>query len=126
MEADGTVTLIGRGASTINTGGEKVFPAEVEQAIGTLAEVEDCVVVGVPDERFGQVVAALVKLAPGAVLDADDAVAAARTALAGYKVPRRVRFVDRVPRMPNGKVDYPAATQLAEDAMPVSGSGRPV
>jgi acyl-CoA synthetase (AMP-forming)/AMP-acid ligase II len=115
VEADGTVTLIGRGATTINTGGEKVYPAEVEQAIIGLDEVEDCVVVGVPDERFGQVVAALVQPAPGSRLDADDVAAAVRGALAGYKVPRRVRFVDRVPRLPNGKIDYPASSELAGD-----------
>jgi acyl-CoA synthetase (AMP-forming)/AMP-acid ligase II len=124
ISPDGTVTLIGRGASTINTGGEKVFPAEVEQTITALDEVEDCVVVGVPDERFGQAVAAVVQLAPGAALEADDVVAAVRAALAGYKVPRRVRLVDRVPRFPNGKVDYESAGALAREAAQVSGSGR--
>jgi acyl-CoA synthetase (AMP-forming)/AMP-acid ligase II len=124
IHPDGTVTLIGRGASTINTGGEKVYPAEVEQAISSLDEVEDCVVVGVSDERFGQAVAAVVKRAPGSTIGADDVAAVVRTMLAGYKVPRRVRFVDAVPRMPNGKIDYPASTDLAQDAEVVSGSGR--
>ncbi|HEY6532494.1 MAG TPA: AMP-binding protein [Acidimicrobiales bacterium] len=124
VHPDGTVTLIGRGTSTINTGGEKVYPAEVEQAISALDDVEDCVVVGVPDERFGQAVAALVQVAPGVTLEADDIATAVRSVLAGYKVPRRVRFVDRVPRMPNGKIDYPASGELAQDAESVSGSGR--
>jgi acyl-CoA synthetase (AMP-forming)/AMP-acid ligase II len=124
VHPDGTVTLIGRGSSTINTGGEKVYPAEVEQAISSLDEVEDCVVVGVPDERFGAAVAAVVKRAPGSAIDADDVAAVVRTMLAGYKVPRRVRFVDEIPRLPNGKIDYPASTDLAQDAHVVSGSGR--
>jgi fatty-acyl-CoA synthase len=72
IEADGTVTLIGRGVSTINTGGEKVYPAEVEEAIRTLETVDDCVVVGVPDERFGQAVAALVVGAPGRTVAVDE------------------------------------------------------
>jgi fatty-acyl-CoA synthase len=126
VETDGTVTLIGRGSTTINTGGEKVHPAEVEQAISTLDAVEDCVVVGVPDERFGQTVAALVVRAPGTALEADEVSAVVRDALAGYKVPRRIRFVDQVPRLPNGKIDYPASTALAKDATVVSGSGRKV
>jgi acyl-CoA synthetase (AMP-forming)/AMP-acid ligase II len=124
INPDGTVTLIGRGSSTINTGGEKVHPAEVEQAISGLTEVEDCVVVAVPDDRFGSAVAALVKLAPGASIGADDIAAVVRTMLAGYKVPRRVRFVDAIPRLPNGKIDYPASGELAKGATPVSGSGR--
>jgi len=124
INPDGTVTLIGRGSSTINTGGEKVYPAEVEQAISSLDEVEDCVVVAVPDERFGSAVAALVKRAPGASVSEDDIAAVVRTMLAGYKVPRRVRFVGEIPRLPNGKIDYPASGELAKDATPVSGSGR--
>jgi fatty-acyl-CoA synthase len=109
IEADGSVTLIGRGASVINTGGEKVYPAEVEEAIKELAGVEECLVAAVPDERFGQMVAAMVVAAPDRHLDACDVTAAARRCLAGYKVPRLVVFVDHVPRAPNGKIDYPAA-----------------
>ena len=114
IEPDGSVTLIGRGATTINTGGEKVYPAEVEQVITTLPDVEDCVVVGVPDERFGQAVAALVVPAPGAEVAPDDVARVVRESLAGYKVPRRVRVVSAVPRLPNGKIDYPSATALAQ------------
>ena len=109
IEADGSVTLIGRGASVINTGGEKVYPAEVEEVLAELAGVEECLVAGVPEERFGQLVAAIVVTAPGHHLDASDVIAAARRSLAGYKVPRLVVFADQVPRAPNGKVDYAAA-----------------
>ena len=114
IEADGTVTLIGRGVTTINTGGEKVYPTEVEDVVKALPEVDDCLVLGVPDERFGQSVAALVVLAPRADVTGPDAiVAAVRTSLAGYKVPRHVRILPELPRMPNGKIDYPRAAELA-------------
>ena len=103
------MTLIGRGASVINTGGEKVYPAEVEEVINGLAGVEECLVAGVADERFGQLVAALVVTVADRHLDASDVMAAARRSLAGYKVPRLVVFVDEVPRAPNGKIDYAAA-----------------
>jgi len=112
IEPDGTVTLIGRGTSVINTGGEKVYPAEVEEAINELEGVQECLVMGVPDARFGQLVAALVKRGGDGALTAGDVTAAARHRLAGYKVPRLVVFVDQVPRAPNGKVDYPAARAL--------------
>jgi fatty-acyl-CoA synthase len=115
IEADGTLTLIGRGVTTINTGGEKVYPAEVEEAIKALAEVDDCLVVGIPDERFGQSVAALVVTKPGHTLAIETVDAAVRETLAGYKAPRRVRLVDEIPRLPNGKVDYATATSLARD-----------
>jgi fatty-acyl-CoA synthase len=116
MEEDGTVTLIGRGTSTINTGGEKVHPAEVEEAVRSRPEVEDCLVLGVPDERFGQGVAALVVLRPGSRLAAGDVGDAVRASLAGYKVPRRISFVEAVPRMPNGKPDFAAAAALVQGA----------
>ena len=108
IEADGSVTLIGRGASVINTGGEKVHPAEVEEVLVELAGVEECLVAGVPDERFGQLVAAIVVTAANHHLSAADVIAAARRSLAGYKVPRLVVFVEEVPRAPNGKIDYAA------------------
>jgi fatty-acyl-CoA synthase len=120
IEADGTVTLIGRGITTINTGGEKVYPAEVEEAVKALPDVEDCLVLGVPDERFGQAVAALVVGCAGHHLDADDVRSVVRATLAGYKVPRHVRLVAEVPRAPNGKVDYGAASALAAPGATVS------
>jgi fatty-acyl-CoA synthase len=116
IEPDGSVPLLGRGVTTINTGGEKVYPGEVEEAIRALADVDDCLVVGVPDERFGHAVAALVVRVPDRALASDDVVAAVRASLAGYKVPRRIVFVEQVPRLPNGKVDYDASRKIAEEA----------
>jgi fatty-acyl-CoA synthase len=105
VEADGTVILLGRGSSCINTGGEKVFPEEVEEALKLNATVHDAVVVGVPDPRFGQMVVAVVEPAAGAVPTEDELVASLRDRLAGYKIPRRVVLVDSIGRAPNGKVD---------------------
>ena len=113
VEADGTLTLIGRGVNTINTGGEKVYPAEVEDAIRECPGVADCLVLGVPDERFGQAVAALVAAEPGYEVSAERVTAAVRKSLAGYKVPRHIHFIDAVPRLPNGKVDHAAALAMA-------------
>jgi len=114
IEPDGSVTLIGRGVSVINTGGEKVHPAEVEQALRGLDHVDDCVVFGVPHERFGQAVAALVVPRPGRILDREHLVRSLRTCLSGYKVPSQIRFVDQVPRTVNGKVDHQAAAALVQ------------
>ena len=122
LEPDGTVTLVGRGVSTINTGGEKVYPAEVEDAIRECPGVDDGLVLGIPDERFGEAVAALVVTRPGHGVTADEVVAAVRKSLAGYKIPRHVRFVDAVPRLPNGKVDHEAAWTLARSGAGVSPS----
>jgi acyl-CoA synthetase (AMP-forming)/AMP-acid ligase II len=105
IEADGTITLLGRGSVSINTGGEKVFPEEVEEAIKTFPGVQDAVVVGVPDARLGQVVAALVA---GPSADADSIKSHVRERLAGYKVPRHVLIAESVERMPTGKADYNA------------------
>jgi acyl-CoA synthetase (AMP-forming)/AMP-acid ligase II len=113
IEADGTVTLIGRGMATINTGGEKVYPTEVEEAIRSHRGVDDCLVIGVPDARFGQSVAALVVRASAQRVDAGEVATAVRASLAGYKVPRRIRFVDQIPRLPNGKIDYASAAAIA-------------
>ena len=114
IEPDGTLTLVGRGVTTINTGGEKVYPGEVEEVIKAIAAVDDCLVVGIADERFGQSVAALVATKPGHTLATSAVDAAVRDALAGYKVPRQIRIVEEIPRLPNGKVDYPTATTLAQ------------
>jgi fatty-acyl-CoA synthase len=110
IEADGTVTLVGRGMATINTGGEKVYPTEVEEMLRTHPAVDDCLVIGVPDERFGEAVTALVV---GEDVDTEELTSLVRASLAGYKVPRRIRIVDAVPRLPNGKIDYPTARILA-------------
>ena len=111
--ADGTVTLIGRGTSVINTGGEKVFPEEVEKVIRALPSVDDCVVIGLPDERLGQRVAAVVQPSDEALdrLDPGTVITAVRERLAGHKVPRTV-LIAPVPRAPNGKVLFGAARRL--------------
>ena len=107
VEADGSITLLGRGSVSINTGGEKVFPEEVEEAIKTCTGVQDAVVVGVPDPRLGQVVAALV-----AGTTSDEAIKAhVRDKLAGYKVPRHVMIAGSVERAATGKADYAAVRE---------------
>jgi fatty-acyl-CoA synthase len=108
VEADGTIALLGRGSVSINTGGEKVFPEEVEEAIKTCSGVQDAVVVGVPDARLGQVVAALVA---GTAPDADAIKSHVRGRLAGYKVPRHVMIADSVERAATGKADYKAVRE---------------
>jgi acyl-CoA synthetase (AMP-forming)/AMP-acid ligase II len=109
LEADGTVTVFGRGSVSSNTGGEKVFPEEVESALKAHPSVFDAVVVGVPDERWGERVAAVVQPRHGAGesdLDVDELAAHCRRHLAGYKVPRSLVLVDEVVRSPSGKPDY--------------------
>jgi acyl-CoA synthetase (AMP-forming)/AMP-acid ligase II len=105
VEADGTVTLAGRGSECINTGGEKVFPEEVEIALKTHAAVTDAVVVGVPDQRLGQAIAALVVTGPASAVAGEELAAHVKARLAAYKAPRRFSFTDEIPRLPNGKVD---------------------
>src|SRR5262249_2483480 len=100
IEEDGTITLLGRGSGCISTGGEKVCPEEVEAALKSHPDVFDAVVVGVPDERFGERVAALVKPREGAGITLDDLVGHCRTQIAGYKVPRQLRIVEQIPRTP--------------------------
>jgi acyl-CoA synthetase (AMP-forming)/AMP-acid ligase II len=118
VEADGSITLLGRGSQCINTGGEKVFPEEVEEVVKQHAAVDDCLVFGVPDERFGQRVVGVVALAPGTTVTIDELVMSARQHLASYKVPRALLVVDAVPRAPSGKADYPSARKLFESAPP--------
>ena len=114
MEADGSVTLLGRGSECINTGGEKVYPEEVEEALKVHSAVSDCNVVGVTDDLWGQAVTAVVQLNEPGTLDGDALRADVRQRLAGYKVPKRVVFVDRIQRGPNGKSDYRWAREIAE------------
>jgi 3-oxocholest-4-en-26-oate---CoA ligase len=114
VEEDGTITLLGRGSISINSGGEKIFPEEVEEAVKQASAVADAVVVGVPDERFGEAVTAVVAAAAGAVPTEDEiAEAVERSGLARFKRPRHVVVVDAVPRGPNGKADYAWARQAA-------------
>jgi acyl-CoA synthetase (AMP-forming)/AMP-acid ligase II len=110
---DGTVTLLGRGSACINTGGEKVFPDEVEQALCSIPGVVDAAVVGVPHERFGSAVVAVVQTDPGTGITASDLIARVGHQLAGYKVPRRVVLVDELGRGPTGKVDLNAMRSRA-------------
>jgi 3-oxocholest-4-en-26-oate---CoA ligase len=117
VDADGTVVLLGRGSVTINTGGEKVYPEEVESALKGYPDVVDVVVVGVPDDRWGERVTAVVQPRAGASPTLDDLQSHARTRLAGYKIPRSLCLVDEVVRSPTGKPDYRWAKQRAtEDA----------
>jgi fatty-acyl-CoA synthase len=112
VEADGTVTLLGRGSACINTGGEKVFPEEVEEAVKTHPAVRDCLVFGIPDERFGQRVVAVASLVSDASANPDELIAHTRDRLAPFKAPRDVVIVDDAPRAPNGKADYGRARDL--------------
>ena len=114
VNEDGSINLLGRGSQVINTAGEKVFPEEVEEAVKRVAGVEDCLVVGVPDERFGEAVTAVVSIAPGNSVDGAGIIAEVKQHLAGYKAPKHVVFVDVVPRAPNGKADYRTAKALAQ------------
>lgn len=116
VDADGSIRLLGRGSVVINTGGEKVYPEEVEEVIKKLPQVADAVCVGVPDPRFGERVCALVELAGGQPLTKEDVVQAVRSELAAYKSPRSVLFVESIGRSPAGKVDYPGLKKLASAA----------
>jgi acyl-CoA synthetase (AMP-forming)/AMP-acid ligase II len=113
VEEDGSMTLLGRGSVCINSGGEKIFPEEVEAALKAHPAVFDAVVVGVPDERWGQKVAAVVQLRDGHTLTLEELDAHAREHIAGYKVPRELHVVDKMERSPSGKPDYPWATKVA-------------
>jgi acyl-CoA synthetase (AMP-forming)/AMP-acid ligase II len=112
VDEDGTITLLGRGSTSINTGGEKVFPEEVEDALRSHPSVADALVVGLEDERFGERVAALVQLEPDAAVDDDALREHVANRLARYKAPRTLLRVALVPRGPNGKPDLPAAKSM--------------
>ncbi len=114
IEADGTITLLGRGSVCINSGGEKIYPEEVEEALKSHPGVLDCNVVGLADERWGQSVTAVISLVDGTEVSDDDLVAHAREHLAAYKTPKRFFRVPSVMRGPNGKPDYTWARTTAE------------
>ncbi|WP_067450008.1 acyl-CoA synthetase [Actinomadura macra] len=116
LEEDGTITLLGRGSLVINTGGEKVYPEEVEVALKDHPGVADVVVVGLPDERFGQRVAAVVAPRPGAEVTLDGLVGHCRDRLAGYKLPRQLQLVAAVQRTAVGKSDYKWAKKVFAEA----------
>lgn len=111
--ADDTITLLGRGSTTINSGGEKIHAEEVEQVLKAHPAVFDCLVVGAPDERWGQRVTAVVQFRPDVTATLDDLGDHVRGSLAGYKVPRTLIPVDQIVRSPSGKPDYPWAKELA-------------
>jgi 3-oxocholest-4-en-26-oate---CoA ligase len=113
--ADGSLHLLGRGSVCINTGGEKVFPEEVEEVLKTYRGVVDAVCVGVPDERFGEVITAVVEPAAGTTIDQDALAEHVKATLAAYKAPRHLLLVDTIGRAPNGKVDYKRLKALATD-----------
>lgn len=116
LEADGTITLLGRGNVCINSGGEKIYPEEVEQALKSHPDVFDAMVVGVPDERWGQKVSAVVQPRPGRAPTLESLAEHCRHHLAGYKVPRALHLVEQIHRHPSGKPDYPWAQKIARAA----------
>ncbi|MEO3887146.1 acyl-CoA synthetase [Nonomuraea sp. B5E05] len=118
VETDGTVNVFGRGSQCINTGGEKVFPEEVEAVLKGHPAVFDAVVTGVPDERWGSRVAAVVEPREGVEVTEEELDAHCRTLLSGYKVPRSYAFVAEMMRSPAGKADYRWAREIAEGGSP--------
>lgn len=106
VEEDGSVTLLGRGSVVINSGGEKIFPEEVESAVRSHPDVMDAIVVGAPDERWGQTVAAIVQPRPGRSPGLEAIQDHCRASIAGYKLPRRLHTVEEIVRSPSGKPDY--------------------
>ena len=116
LEADGTIRLLGRGSNCINTAGEKVFPEEVEEALKTHPGVGDAAVVGVPHERYGQAIVALVEPAVGQAPDSGELVVHVKGRLAAFKAPKLVALVHSVERAANGKLDYRRLRERAVDA----------
>ncbi len=114
IDENGNIVVLGRGSQCINTGGEKVFPEEVEEAVRRYAAIADVLVVGLPDDRWGQKVAAVVELAAGQAFDGPEFERICRERLSGYKVPKEVFLTDRVQRSPAGKADYRWAAQYAK------------
>ena len=117
LEANGTLTLLGRGSNCINTAGEKVYPEEVEEALKTHPAVEDALVLGVPDETWGQAVTGVVKLSNGSEFDEAAIREHVRAQLAGYKTPKRILVAEVALRAPNGKADYKTASAFVRDAL---------
>ena len=120
IDADGRITLLGRGSQCINTGGEKVFPEEVEEAMKTHPDVLDAVAVGVPDEKFGEAVTGMVEARPGHTVDAASVIAHVKTTLAAFKAPKHIVVVDTIGRAANGKVDYKRLRGEATESLGVS------
>jgi acyl-CoA synthetase (AMP-forming)/AMP-acid ligase II len=116
VEADGGITLLGRGSIVINSGGEKIFPEEVESAVRSHPDVFDAIVCGAPDERWGQTVAAIIEPRPGHEVPTLESIQErCREFVAGYKVPRQLHVVDKVERSPSGKPDYTWAAAIVQE-----------
>jgi fatty-acyl-CoA synthase len=113
LEHDGTITLLGRGSNCINSAGEKIYPEEVEEAIKRNEEIFDCLVVGLDDPKFGQKVVAVVSVEKNKQINEADLVESTRQFIAGYKLPKKVIFVEEVQRAPNGKANYKWAKNVA-------------
>jgi fatty-acyl-CoA synthase len=120
VEADGSLTLLGRGSVVINTAGEKVFPEEVEEVCKLHPAVADAVAVGIPDDRFGEAVTAVVELHGDTTLEPDELVAHVKERLAAFKAPRNVVVIDTIGRAANGKVDYKRLKGFAADQLGVT------
>ncbi|MEH6590589.1 MAG: acyl-CoA synthetase [Halioglobus sp.] len=118
VEADGAILLLGRGSVSINTGGEKVFPEEVESRVKEHADIRDAVVVGLKDDRYGEIVAVVCQTRSGNELELEELRDFCRQRLANYKMPRAIVCLDNIKRSPAGKADYPWARQQAEAAQP--------
>jgi fatty-acyl-CoA synthase len=114
VDPEGNLTLLGRGSNCINTAGEKVFPEEVEEVLKAHDQVTDALVVGLDDAKWGQAITAVVQPVPGAELDAEQLKTFAHSALAGYKVPKRIFVKDDLERAPNGKANYALIREYAE------------
>ena len=124
VNADGTLKLLGRGSVCINTGGEKVFPEEVEEALKTHPGVRDAVAVGLPDPRFGETICAVVEAEPGVGAPTLEVLSEhVRQHLAAYKAPRQLVVVDTIGRAPNGKVDYKRLKGVAIDQIGAEAAG---
>jgi len=117
VEADGSIILLGRGDVCINSGGEKIYPEEVEAALKSHEDVFDALVVGIPDERWGEKVTAVVQPRSGRTPALEALTDHCRTQLARYKVPRALHLVERIQRQPSGKPDYPWARRAATEAL---------
>jgi acyl-CoA synthetase (AMP-forming)/AMP-acid ligase II len=122
VDADGTVHLLGRGSVCINTGGEKVFPEEVEEAIKRYPGVKDAVVVGVPDEKWGEAITAVVSMHPPGGLEPERLIDFVKQQIASYKAPKHVVGVDEVYRSPSGKADFKRTREVAIAALAGSGT----
>ena len=123
VEEDGSITLLGRGSVSINSGGEKIFPEEVESAVRSHPEVFDAIVVGAPDDRWGQRVAAIIQPRADKHPTLEDIQEHCRQAIAGYKVPRQLHVVETIVRSPSGKPDYRWAADVVAEVPEETDSG---